>query len=281
MSLQIQRVSMKDSNYASQILESFLQTGFAIVSDHNVQSRLITDSYSEWKKFFASQAKFKLERTPGNQVGYFPLKSENAAGYSAKDLKEFFHFYPDHEWKRGLKPSLLKLSHTLAGQLNDLAYYILDGLDVVLPDHAQNAIPLSTMSFLSPNTLLRALHYPPLPANLEESQAVRAASHTDINLITLRPAATAPGLQVQALEGSWLEADTLPGDIIVNVGDMLQEATERYLTSTQHRVVNPIGENISRYSLPFFVHPRPDVRLSARYTAHEYLMQRLKEIGIL
>ena len=133
----------------------------------------------------------------------------------------------------------------------------------------------------SPNTLFRILYYPPVPENVDG--AVRSAPHEDINLITLLPAATAAGLQVKDLEGVWWDVDTNPGNIIVNAGDMLKEATGGYIPSTTHQVINPVGADASkpRYSAPLFVHARGDVRLSERYTAQEYLIQRLKEIGIL
>jgi isopenicillin N synthase-like dioxygenase len=141
--------------------------------------------------------------------------------------------------------------------------------------------PLSGMVKNTQQTLFRVLHYPPLKGKIEKG-AVRSAPHEDINLITLLPAATETGLEVQDVKGNWHQVSTEPGTIVVNAGDMLQEASEGYYKSTTHRVVNPKGEAAlkSRYSAPLFVHPRPEVVLSPRYTAATYLDQRLKEIGL-
>jgi len=129
--------------------------------------------------------------------------------------------------------------------------------------------------------LLRILHYPPLTASVADG-AVRAAEHEDINLITLLPAATAPGLEVKDVHGNWHAVPCDPGAVVVNAADMLQACTEHYYISTTHRVVNPEDENKhrSRYSMPLFLHAHPDVRLTGQLTAGQYLTQRLHEIGL-
>jgi isopenicillin N synthase-like dioxygenase len=133
----------------------------------------------------------------------------------------------------------------------------------------------------SEQTLLRILHYPPLDGS-EEPDAIRAAAHEDINLLTILPAANEPGLQVKAMDGSWLDVPCDFGNLIVNIGDMLQEASGGYFPSTTHRVINPKGadQTKSRISLPLFLHPNPEVVLSERYTAKSYLQERLKELGV-
>jgi isopenicillin N synthase-like dioxygenase len=133
----------------------------------------------------------------------------------------------------------------------------------------------------SSQTLLRILHYPPLAGN-EEPDAIRAAAHEDINLITILPAANEPGLQVKLKDGNWLDVPSDFGYLIVNIGDMLQEASGHHFPSTTHRVVNPQGADTSkaRISLPLFLHPRPDVVLSDKYTADSYLKERLRELGV-
>ncbi|MCS7292530.1 MAG: 2OG-Fe(II) oxygenase family protein [Gloeomargarita sp. SKYBB_i_bin120] len=137
-------------------------------------------------------------------------------------------------------------------------------------------------------------HYPPLPAGLPPG-ILRAAPHTDINLITLLCGATSEGLELQQRDGTWWPVPVLPEALVVDSGDMLQWLTNGLLRSTTHRVMNPTGQNVSRYSLPFFVHPRPEVELTplpacvartggdarfGRITAGEYLHQRLQEIGV-
>jgi isopenicillin N synthase-like dioxygenase len=134
----------------------------------------------------------------------------------------------------------------------------------------------------SPQTLMRILHYPPLSADVPQG-SVRAAAHEDVNLITLLPAATATGLEIQDIHGNWHPVPGNPGDIVVNVGDMMQLVSQGYYHSTTHRVVNPPADiaTQSRYSMPLFLHPHPDVMLAGQITAKDFLQQRLREIGLL
>ncbi len=131
----------------------------------------------------------------------------------------------------------------------------------------------------SQQTTLGVLHYPPIPEN---QPVFRAAPHEDINLLTLLPAADGPGLELKLPKGEWISVPHHPRQLIVNIGDMLQEATGGYLPSTTHRVATPDAshQSASRISLPLFLHPRPDVVLSDRYSAHEYFCQRLNELGV-
>jgi len=128
--------------------------------------------------------------------------------------------------------------------------------------------------------MLRVLHYPPVP---EGSELPRAAAHEDINLLTILPASDGPGLELQLQSGEWIEVVNRPSQVVVNIGDMLQEATGGYLRSTTHRVAatDPAVLKKGRMSLPLFLHPRPEVVLSERYTADDYLQQRLRELGVI
>ena len=133
----------------------------------------------------------------------------------------------------------------------------------------------------SKTNLLRIIHYPPLDGN-EEDGAIRGSAHEDINLITLLVSGTEPGLQVQDTDGNWHDVSCDPGCLAINAGDMLQEASGGYFPSTTHQVINPDNEikNKSRLSMPLFLHPRDEVILSKKYTAKEYLDERLREIGL-
>ena len=150
------------------------------------------------------------------------------------------------------------------------------------PGKGQVLIKTVATSVNRPDIIQRQGNYPPLKGD-EEVDAIRAAAHEDINLITILPAANEPGLQVQAKDGSWIEVPCDFGNLIVNIGDMLQEASGGYFPSTTHRVVNPDGADMtkSRISLPLFLHPRPDVVLSERHTAGSYLQERLRELGVI
>jgi isopenicillin N synthase-like dioxygenase len=273
--MNIARVRMEDAGWVTDLIKSLQETGFGVVSCAGptadvLNERTLDICYRQWAEFFSVDGKHAYT-TAGDGSGYFPMKSENAKGVAVKDLKEFFHmFAPDFT-----APIPSYRTEKLADHLNLLGARILSGIDRSLEeDRFAPSIGGST------STLLRVLHYPPVPRDVEPG-AVRAAAHEDINLITLLPAASQPGLQVLDLQGNWHDVPCVAGDIIVNVGDMLQEATGGLFKSTTHRVVNPSGApNVSRYSMPLFIHPRPEVRLSERYTAGEYLAERLREIGL-
>jgi len=143
------------------------------------------------------------------------------------------------------------------------------------------SMPLSEMIAESTRTLLRLIHYPPLHGE-EEIGAIRAAAHADINLLTLLPAASEPGLQLLTKSGAWVDVPFSSDYLIINIGDMLQECSGGYYQSTQHRVINPEGmdRGKARMSMPLFLHPGDDVRLSERYLAEEYRQQRFRELGL-
>ena len=166
---------------------------------------------------------------------------------------------------------------------NAFAEELLGWVEAHAPVEVQEkfSVALSEMINGSNKTLLRLLHYPPMTGD-EEPGAIRAAAHGDINLLTVLPAANEPGLQVQNQDGSWLDVPSDFGNLIINIGDMLQEASAGYFPSTTHRVINPSGKinNKSRISLPLFLHPRSEVKLSAKHTQASYLLERLRELGV-
>ena len=131
----------------------------------------------------------------------------------------------------------------------------------------------------STTNLLRIIHYPPLRDD-DDKNAIRAGAHEDINLITVLISGSEPGLQVINANGDWVDVKSDPGWLVINIGDMLQECSGGYYPSTTHRVINPTGNNVSRFSMPFFLHPRDEVKLSDIHTAKTYLEERLKELGL-
>lgn len=276
--MQVLTIDYQQTNARDLFNQSLKETGFAVIKNHLISNDLIRHFYDCWQTFFTNPDKINYTYKKPEQNGYFPFRTEKAKDHHVSDLKEFYHFYawakqPDH---------ISTVSLQLYQELVRLAAQLLQWIESGLPAHiASNlSMPLSSMITESKNTLLRILHYPPLTNDIEQD-AVRAAPHEDINLITLLPAATAPGLEVQDAQGNWHAVDCDMGHIVVNVGDMLQECTERFFQSTTHRVVNPSdNENASRYSAPLFLHPRGEVKLSTQYTADEYLTERLRQIGI-
>lgn len=276
---QILKADYKSPSASETFSRSLRETGFGVVTNHPISVNLIQEVYDDWKRFFASDFKSNYTFDPSIQAGYFPFRSENAKDNPVKDLKEFFHIYKGKVFPKELGPRTLELFD----QLISLGETLLEWIDRHAPEkiRAQFSQPLKKMVSNSDMNLFRVVHYPPLTGT-EEVGAIRAAAHEDINLITLLPASTAMGLQVKDAAGTWVNVPGNWGDIVVNVGDMLQLASQNYYVSTTHRVINPPGElaREPRYSMPLFVHPRPDVRLSEQHTADSYLKQRLREIGL-
>ncbi len=278
-------IDYQSEHAARDFTHSLHQTGFAVLANHPIPSERINAIYTHWKGFFnnefSQQGHSKHDyRFTDKMDGYFPSDvSETAKGESFKDIKEYFHFY--HPW--GQCPEELQDELIQYRQLaNTLATELLTWVERQTPASVAEGYhePLSHMIEGSDQTLLRILHYPPLSGQ-EPVGAVRAAAHEDINLLTILPAANEPGLQVQLKDGTWFDIPYDFGHLIINTGDMLQEASSGYFPSTTHRVLNPSPEqNTSRISIPLFLHPRPDVQLSKRYTAGEYLNERLKELGV-
>jgi len=160
---------------------------------------------------------------------------------------------------------------------------LLGWLDELTPENIQELFSESLFNMVkgSDRNLLRVLHYPPIEEKIEKG-AIRAAAHEDINLITLLVSGSQPGLEAMDKDGKWHKVPVDKGMITVNVGDMLQMASGGYFPSTSHRVVNPesSNQNVSRFSLPMFMHPRNEVILKPGTTAHDYLQERLKEINL-
>lgn len=274
-------IDYQADNAAELFTKSLRETGFGVLKNHPIKQSLVESIYQNWKTFFDSDEKENYLFNKDTQDGFFPASvSEVAKGFKKKDIKEYFHFYP---W--GVCPEHLREeAETYYKEANTLARELLSWVEDFSPQDvaAKYRQSLSSMIDGSEQTLLRVLHYPPLSGD-EEPDAIRAAAHEDINLLTILPAANEPGLQVQGKDGSWLDVPCDFGSLIVNIGDMLQEASGHYYPSTTHRVVNPEGsdQTKARISLPLFLHPKPEVVLSDRYTADSYLKERLRELGVI
>ena len=276
--MKVQLVDYQASDAAANLTTSLHETGFAILTNHPITPVRIDESYQAWGKFFAGSDKTDWLRNPKTQDGYFPFKSEHAKDATAKDLKEFYHVYP---WGQ-IPPQLEDITRALYADLLNLGITLLGWLDDALPAPQKNKLsqPLAAMMRDSQQSLFRILHYPPLESTLEQG-ATRAAAHEDINLITLLLAGSKPGLEAMDRAGNWHAISCDAGMITVNNGDMLALATDDFYPSTKHRVINPdAGANTSRYSMPMFLHPRPEVELSQGFTADMFLQQRLGEIGL-
>ena len=278
--MNVRKVRYGTAESARDFTQSLLETGFAVLTDHPIPAKLISDTFAEWERWFAASEKHQHGFSPETQSGYFPFRTENAKDYAIKDLKEFYHHYP---MRKELPAGVTTYTPELYERLVRLGAELLSWVEKETPADVRARFPmhLSDMVEASDETLLRILHYPPLSGG-EEEGAVRAAAHEDINLITLLPAATAPGLEVKDMQGRWHAVACDPGMIVINSGDMLKETSQGYYPSTTHRVVNPVGPEArsARYSMPLFVHPRRAAQLTRLVTAGQYLDERLIQIGL-
>jgi len=277
--MNVRTVNYKGADSPHNFTKSLHQTGFAVLNHHPIDKSLVQKVYSEWSLFFANNIGQNYIFNSEKQDGYFPFGIENAKGVAANDLKEFYHFYPWGKYPNELSDA----TKILYKKLVELTSILLGWIQNETPDSVtlNFSMKLPEMIIDSKSHLLRIIHYPPLNGT-ENPEAIRAAAHEDINLITLLLAGSQPGLQVKDLSGNWHDIPCDAGSLAINTGDMLQEISEGYFPSTTHRVINP-GNNItneSRYSMPLFLHPRDEVILSEHYTAREYLDERLIEIGL-
>lgn len=271
-------ISYNDPDAGKLFSKSLHETGFAILKDHPVDSTSIDNMYSTWANYFTDDARFNDAVKAGEAHGYYGFKSENAKGKTQKDLKEFFHAYEN----RPVPASVETETRNFQRKMISIGHELLAWLDEHAPQNVKSKLsePLPKMVEGSKDNLLRVLHYPPLADDIEPGEE-RAAAHEDINLITLLVTGSEPGLQAKDSAGNWHDVPCNAGYITINSGDMLSKASGGYYPSTPHRVINPPRqENRSRYSMPLFVHPRPEVRLDDRQTAGEYLDERLREIGL-
>ena len=277
--MNVRKVKYTDIEAPHNFTRSLRQTGFSIITDHPISIDLINKVYREWDIFFNSKHKTLYSFDKKKQDGYFPFGTENAKGNCVKDLKEFFHYYPWGKFPKELSNS----TNELYNELLDLTSTLLEWINEKTPNKVKEkfSIPLPDMIKGSNTNLLRIIHYPPILDN-DKKEAIRAAAHEDINLITVLIAGTEPGLQVKDIKGKWHDVSCDSGCIAVNVGDMLKEASQGYYPSTTHQVINPKYplENVSRYSMPLFLHARDEVKLSKNFTARQYLDKRLIEIGL-
>jgi isopenicillin N synthase-like dioxygenase len=280
--------------------------GFIILKDHGVSAELLADAYEMLEEFYnlPIEAKNKyVSKHGGGQRGYTPFGKEHAKNSPVMDLKEFWHVgrelpeghpmyqskrYPPNIWPTEF-PEFKKVFLSLYNSLEHAGDVMMEALTGPLD------VPKDFFAKMTKdgNSILRLLHYPPIPKDADP-RCVRAAAHEDINFITLLPAATASGLQLLDRDGTWLDVESDMGTLIVDAGDMLSRLTNDVIPSTTHRVVNtPEATHSHRYSMPFFMHPHPDAMLScldscvgtgAKYTdisSEDFLMQRLREIGLI
>jgi isopenicillin N synthase-like dioxygenase len=294
--------------FVDELGAAYHSIGFVAIKNHFLTDDMQQKLYAAIKKFFAlpDEVKQKYERQDlAGQRGYIGKGKEHAKGRNTGDLKEFYHVgqelqddelkkegYPANIWPEEV-PELKAVAVDVYKALEKTGTYMLKAIALYLnlPENFFDD------KIKSGNSILRPIHYYPIDNPHEvPTDAVRAAEHGDINLITLLMGASADGLQVLRRDGKWIPITALPEQLVVNVGDMLERLTNKTLKSTIHRVVNPPQQMMGtpRYSIPFFMHPRSEMSLAALpecvsadnpktmddITAGEFLDQRLAEIGL-
>ena len=291
--------------FAEELGNSFVDYGFAIIRDHGIPQELIDRAEQKAKEFFALPEEVKkkyLIPGSGGARGYTPFGIETAKGATAFDLKEFWHVgrqlaeghpfrdhMPDNVWPsevEGFRETFEELFATF------------DRTGLKLLKAIARFLKIDEDYFIDTvrdgNSVMRLLHYPPIQG--EPGSNVRAGAHEDINTITLLLGAEEAGLELLTKDGRWIPVSPKAGELVVNIGDMLQRLTNGLLRSTTHRVVNPPPERrgFSRYSMPFFLHFRSDFLIEALpgtvpageqpkwapITANDYLQERLREIKL-
>ena len=256
---------LKSITFEEDFKSSLVNTGFAVITNHGIEDYIIKEAQMGWRLFYLNEPEYKAfyANKEDPNMGYMGYKKETAVGAKVADLKEFYHWKPNHK----LPYNTEAVTRFLFERLEEISQTLLRALDVKYEGWCSN----------SDNTILRTLYYPALDFS-KEPEAVRAAAHEDINLITLLIAASAPGLQVLDKEGNWHDVPHEENSIVVNAGDMLQLSSHGLYKSTTHRVINPDNSRSDRVSMPFFVHPRSETILVKGVTAKAYLDERLDQI---
>jgi len=296
--------AVKKNDFVQKLGKAYEEVGFVAVKNHGVPDELIADLYKYVQEFFSlpldHKRTYEIPELAG-QRGYTSFGKEHAKGSDAPDLKEFFQYgqVPRDNFKEEDYPGNVQVGEVpVFNRTFDDAYRAFEKSGTALLQAIALYLGLDEHYFdgfvHNGNSILRAIHYPPITN--EPASAIRAEQHEDINLITLLVGASADGLEILTKQGEWVAVTSLPEQIVVNVGDMLQRFTNNKLMSTTHRVVNPKRElwHTSRFSIPFFLHPRSSMSLHCLdtcvdeehpiayedATAGEYLDERLREIGL-
>ncbi|MFN3584008.1 isopenicillin N synthase family dioxygenase [Phenylobacterium sp.] len=291
--------------FSRRLCDSYVHCGFAVIGDHGIPQDRIDAALDQAKAFFAlpEETKLRYKLPVAGQRGYTPFGVETAKGHQHYDLKEFWHVgrdlppghpfrdhMPDNVWPDAELPGFREKVQWLYKALDAMGLKVLEAIAAYLdlPRHFfADKVNVG-------NSILRLLHYPPVP---KDGPHIRAGAHEDINVITLLLGAEEAGLEVKAHDGSWIAVNPPPGALVCNIGDMLQRLCNHRLPSTTHRVVNPAPDRrgFPRYSTPFFLHFNSDYLIETlpgcvdaehpnRYptpiTADDYLQERLREIKL-
>ena len=293
-SFSMSSIQNRDKNTIAELEQALTSHGFFTITEHGISDEVLEESYKLSKDFFSLSSEIKNTYAHPEKAGargYTPFGKETAVGEKTPDLKEFWHHGPviddtfdERITKNIAVPELPKFNQQfdlLFTQLNSLGMKVLSAIAVILEKDST----FFDDWVLKGNSLLRLIHYPPIT---DTSNIMRARAHADINLITLLVGAEESGLEVQNPSGGWIPIEAKSKSIVCNIGDMMQLVTRSKLKSTSHRVIDHnIGRSASRYSMPFFLHPSPEIELCSivddskeSISAHDFLEERLRAIKL-
>ena len=304
-SVSLSEADKDPEGFAQELGRSFVDYGFAVIRDHGIPQQLIDRAEQKSREFFALPEEVKrkyLIPGQGGARGYTPFGIETAKGLKASDLKEFWHVGRElpagHKYQSSMPPNVWPAE---VPSFRDTFLELFEefdkaGLKVLraIARFLKVDEDYFTDTVKDGNSVMRLLHY---PAQTEPTgEHIRAGAHEDINTITLLLGAEEAGLELKTRDGRWIPVSPKPGELVINIGDMLQRLTNGHLRSTSHRVVNPTPDRASkaRYSMPFFLHFRPDFVIEALpgtvpageepkwppISSHDYLLERLREIKL-
>lgn len=297
---------IRKQKFVNEIGKAYEEIGFVALKGHFLDDKLVDELYTEVRNFFnlplETKTKYEIPGI-GGQRGYVSFGKESAKGRTSGDLKEFWHFgqylSDDSKYESEYPANVTVEELPKFNEVGKQAYKMLEKTGIYVLRALALHLGLDEFYFdnyiKDGNSILRPIHYPPITQ--EPKDAVRAAAHGDINLITLLMGAQGKGLQVQNHNGEWIDAIAQDDELVINVGDMLSRHTNNKLKSTIHQVVNPPRElwGTSRYSIPFFMHPISEMKLDVLencidennpklyddITAGEFLYERLVDLGLI
>ena len=293
-SFSLESIKRSDLKTIKDLTVALSTHGFFTITEHGISDEILTSSYAKSKQFFDLPTNKKNKYSHPEMAGargYTPFGKETAMGETVPDLKEFWHHGPEvnESFDSRISPNISvdeisdfnKEFDQLFKALNALGEEVLRAIALILAKDKNFFIPWVSMG----NSVLRLIHYPPVQ---DQSNSLRARAHEDINLITLLVGAEESGLEIQNTQGEWIPIEAESKSIVCNIGDMMQLVTRNKLKSTTHRVVDyNLGEPKSRYSMPFFLHPSPNIELCSivdespeSISAHDFLEERLKAIKL-
>lgn len=289
---------VEKDEFIKNIFTGLKEYGFIVLKDHSLEQKLIDLAYQQTSEFFELEqtTKDRFGKSTGGQKGYTSFGKEKAKDATIPDLKEFWHTRRPNKSDQSESTSWPMLELPNYKESLEAIYIKMEEISYILLESIGKSLDVSDDFFkemiTGGNSILRSIHYPKTD-KLDTQNALRAAPHEDINLITLLIGATSSGLELLDKDNTWLKVVSKPGEIIVDTGDMMSRLTNLVLPSTTHRVVNPDSSTSARYSMPFFVHPHSSASLKCldscigegpkfeEISAGDFLNERLREIGLL